>query len=403
MTHRIYSSPSFRTIAAVACAAAAAAGLVLARTATATAEAAGPSMSTVPAAGAPAAVRLTDAQWASLDIREAAPAAFSTLAGADAVVAVDDRTTVPVFSPATGRVTAVTAEPGQSVRRGQALASIAGVETAQASADLAAAIAQARTAEQQLALAREVAARQQGLVAAGGGASKDWRQSQSDLIAAEGANRTADAALAAARIKAVSVGADGAGQLVSPIAGQVIQRQVAAGQFVSSLAAGGQAPLFTISDLRHVWVVASLGEREGVALRVGQAVEISGLAGTRRPIRTVISWVAPTIDPLTRRLQFRAELANPDLALKPQMTARVRVLDPHAAPAVAVPSVAIVHDGDEAHCYVVTAPHTLTSRPLKVGRSEGGLTEVLAGLKPGDRIVARGAIFVDALAEGAAS
>ena len=404
MTHRIYSSPSFRTIAAVAGVATVAIGLLLARNATA--DAARPAVPPAPVAGAPSSVRLTDAQWASLDIREVASAAFSTLASVDAVVAVDDRMTVPIFSPATGRVTAVAVEPGQSVRRGQALASIAGAETAQAAADLAAAGAQARTAEQQLALAREVAARQQGLVAAGGGASKDWRQSQSDLIAAEGAKRTADAALAAARVKAASVGADaadGAGQLVSPIAGQVIQRQVATGQFVSSLAAGGQAPLFTISDLRHVWIVGSLGEREGAALRVGQAVEISGLAGTRHPVKSVISWVAPTIDPLTRRLQFRAELANPDLALKPQMTARVRVLDSHAAPAVAVPSVAIVHDGDEAHCYVVAAPHTLTFRALKVGRSEDGLTEVLAGLKPGDRIVARGAIFVDALAEGAAS
>ena len=401
MTHRIYSSPSFRTIAALACAAAVAVGLVLARAATA--EAAKPPVPMAPAAGAPAAVRLSDAQWASLDIREVAPAAFTTLASADAVVAVDDRTTVPIFSPATGRVTAVMAEPGQGVRRGQALASIAGVETAQASADLASATAQARTAEQQLALAQEVAARQQGLVAAGAGAAKDWRQSQSDLIAAEGAKRIADATLEAARVKAASVGADGAGQLVSPIAGEVIQRQVATGQFVSSLAAGGQAPLFTISDLRHVWVVASLGEREGVALRVGQAVEISGLAGTRHPVRSVVSWVAPTIDPSTRRLQFRAELANLDLALRPQMTARVRVLDAQASAAVAVPSVAIVHDGDAAHCYVVTAVHTLTSRALQVGRSEDGLTEVLAGLKPGERIVARGAIFVDALAEGAAS
>lgn len=401
MTHRIYSSPTFRTIAAVAVAATVALGVVLARSATA--EAAGPPPSTTPVAGTPSSVRLGDAQWAALDIRAVAPAAFATLASADAVVAVDDRTTVPIFSPATGRVTAVAVELGQSVRRGQALASIAGLETAQAAADLASAGALARTAERQLALAREVAARQQGLVAAGGGAAKDWRQSQSDLIAAEGAQRSADAALAAARVKAASVGADGAGQLVSPIAGQVIQRQVAAGQFVSSLAAGGQAPLFTISDLRHVWIVGSLGEREGVTLQVGQAVEISGLAGMRRPVRSVISWVAPTIDPSTRRLQFRAELANLDLALRPQMTARVRVLDSHAAPALAVPSVAIVHDGDAAHCYVVTAPHTLTLRSIEIGRSEDGLTEVLAGLKPGDRIVARGAIFVDALAEGAAS
>jgi cobalt-zinc-cadmium efflux system membrane fusion protein len=394
---------SLVTLALLACLG----GLWLMRTSAAQASpAAAPAAS---AASAAASVQLSDTQWASLDIQAAAPATFSTAAIADAVVAVDDRVTVPVFSPATGSVTAVVAELGQSVRRGQALAEIAGVETAQAASDLAAATAQARTAERQLALSREVATRQQALVDAGGGAAKDWHQSQSDLIAAEGAKRIADAALLAARTKAVSVGvsggqgAAGPARLVAPIAGQVIQRQIAAGQFVSSLAAGGAAPLFTISDLRRVWVVGSLGEREGASLRVGQAVEVTTLALPGRSLRSVITWVAPVVDPLTRRVQFRAELANTDLSLRPQMTARVRVLDSHAAPVIAIPGSAIIRDGDEAHCYVATAQHTLTLRVLKLGRVEGNLTEVLSGLKPGERVVTRGAIFVDTLAEGAAS
>jgi len=362
-------------------------------------------------AGASDSVQLSDAQWSTLDIRTAATASLTTLAVADAVVAVDDRATVPVFSPATGRIAEVTVDAGQSVRRGQLLASIAGTETAQAVSDLAGATAQARTAERQLALSREVAARQQALVDAGGGAAKDWHQSQSDLIAAEGASRVADATLAAARVKAASVGIDpampeagtGLARLVSPIDGQVIQRQVAAGQFISSLASGGAAPLFTISDLRRVWVVGSLGEREGATLRVGQAVEISTLASTSHLVRSVVSWVSPTVDPQTRRIQFRAELANLDLALKPQMTARMRLIDGRPAPTVAIASVAIIHDGDEAHCYVATGPRTLTARRLRIGRTEAGLTEVLAGLKPGERVVTRGAIFVDTLVEGRAS
>ena len=411
MTLRIYTAPSFRTVAAVAGLAVLVTALWLAKAGHAEAVGASTSTSAPPAASAPETIRVTDAQWASLDIRAVATLPFRTLAEADAVIAVDDRVTVPIFSPATGRVTTVMAEPGEFVRRGQALASIAGIETAQAVSDLAAATAQARTAEQQLALAREIAARQQGLVTAGGGAAKDWRQSQSDLIAAEGAERIADATLTAARIKASSVGADAsaagsgrdAARLVSPIDGQVIQRQVATGQFVSSLAAGGQTPLFAISDVRHVWVVGSLGERDGALLHVGQAVEVSTMAGGAHSLRTVVSWVAPTVDLQTRRILFRAELANLDLALKPQMTAHVRVFDPGAAPTVAIPALAIVRDGDEAHCYVASASHVLTLRRLKLGRTEAGFTEVLAGLRPGERIVARGAIFVDTLAEGAAS
>ncbi len=408
MIRRLLAPPLPRAIAAAAIMLMLAGGLWLARTGSA--EAAKPSVSAASDASASASVQLSDAQWATLDIRTASTASFQTLAVADAVVTVDERTTVPVFSPATGRVTAVAVEAGQEVRRGQLLASIAGTETAQAGSDLAAATAQARTAERQLALSREVAARQQALVDAGGGATKDWHQSQADLITAEGAKRIADAALVAARVKAASVGADGSApdgiagpaRLVAPIDGQVIQRQVAAGQFISSLAAGGTGPLFTISDLRHVWVVGSLGERDGAALRAGQAVEISTLS-MAHPVKSVVSWVAPIVDSQTRRVQFRAELANMDLALKPQMTARIRVFDVGAAPTIAIPSIAIVHDGDAAHCYVATAPRTLTLRQLKLGRTEAGLTEVLSGLKPGDRVVTRGAIFVDALAEGAAS
>jgi len=384
-------------------------GLWLARNGRA--EAARPSASTTVATSAPASIQLTDAQWATLDIRGAASVSLTTLAIADAVVTVDERSTVPVFSPATGRVVGVSVENGQTVRRGQVLASIAGAETAQAASDLAGAAAQARTAGRQLALSQEVAARQQALLDAGGGAAKDWRQSQSDLVASEGAKRIADAALAASRVKATSVGVDPgaldgvatAARLVAPIDGQIIQRQVSAGQFIGSLAAGGAVPLFTISDLRRVWAVGSLGERDGATLRVGQAVEIWTLASGSHSLRSVVSWVSPTVDPQSRRIQFRAELANRDLTLKPQMTARIRVIDAAAAPTVAIPSTAIIHDGDEAHCYVASGVRTLTSRAVKLGRTEDGLTEVLSGLKPGERVVTHGAIFVDTLAEGAAS
>ena len=408
MTRRLLVSTPLQAVA-VAVLFLLAGGLWLARSGPARAERTGAAAGAV--ASTSNSVQLSDTQWSTLDIRTAANAGLTTLAIADAVVTVDDRATVPVFSPATGRVAQVTVEVGQSVRRGQMLASIAGTETAQAASDLAAAIAQVRTTERQLVLSREVATRQQALVDAGGGAAKDWHQSQSDLIAAEGAERIADATLAAARVKAAAVGVDppspraGAdpARLVAPIDGQIIQRQVAAGQFISSLAAGGATPLFTISDLRRVWVVGSLGEREGAALRVGQAVEISTLVSTSHPARSVVSWISPTIDPQTRRVQFRAELANSDLLLKPQMTASIRVLDATAAPTLAIASVAIIHDGDEAHCYVATGPRTLMARRLKIGRTEAGLTEVLSGLKPGERVVTRGAIFVDTLAEGAAS
>jgi cobalt-zinc-cadmium efflux system membrane fusion protein len=351
------------------------------------------------------ALELPQAQWASLDIRTVASASFATVAVADAVVTVDENVTVPVFSPATGRLQEVHAEIGQVVRKGQLLATIAGSETSQAASDLAAATALARTAAQQLSQARATAARQRGLLDAGGGTNKDLLQSQSDLTAAEGAKSSADAALAAARVKATAVGLDDAsqaGRLTSPLDGQVIQRQATPGQFIGSLASGGSTPLFTISDLRRLWVLGSVAEREAATVRVGQGVEVS-VPGIPKPIRARVAWVSPTVDAPSRRVQFRVEIGNLGLALKPQMTARLRVLDPQAAPSIAIPGSAVIHDGRQAHCYVLVGARQLAMRELTLGRSDGGEVEVLSGLKAGERIVARGAIFVDAMAEGAAS
>ena len=351
------------------------------------------------------AVRLSDDQWSTLEVRAVTHAAFATITTADAVVSTDDDATVPVFSPTSGRIAAVHVAVGQTVHKGQALATIAGSETSQAAADLAAAIAQARTATSQLALARATLARQQGLVEAGGGARKDLLQAQSDLAAAEGAKSTADAALEASRAKASAVGIEGGaapGPLTSPIDGEVIQRQAVAGQFIGSLASGSATPLFTVSDLRRVWVVGSVGEGDAARVRVGQGVAIT-VAGGVQPLRATIGWVAPTVDAQTRRVAFRAVVPNPDHALRPLMSAHVRVLDAHAPSALAIPASAVIFDGAAAHCFVVSGQRQLSLRKLTVGRSDGGLVEVLSGLDGSERVVARGAIFVDALAEGAAS
>jgi cobalt-zinc-cadmium efflux system membrane fusion protein len=363
------------------------------------------------AAQASGSVQLSLLQWESLDIRPVGMASFPTLVVADGIVSVDDNATVPVYSPANGRVLAVEAEVGAHVRQGQALAAIVGAETAQAESDLAAASAAMRTARKQLDLGQATVARLRGLVDAGGGAAKDWLQAQSDLVAAQGSLDTATAAEAAARAKARALGLDGARhggiagqtQVLSPIAGEVIQRQLATGQLVANLSAGAATPLFTVSDLRRVWVIASVGEADAGRIRLGQPVSVSGLDDGAEPMRAKVAWVAPTLDAETRRMSVRIELPNPRLALKPQMSVRVKVMDEHPVQAIAIPSSAVVFDGQDAHCFVASGVQTLTVRHLKLGRGEAGLVEVLSGLRAGERVVVRGALFVDTVDAGASS
>ena len=349
---------------------------------------------------------LPEAQWRTLDVQAAAPADFPTVLVADATVAVDNDRTVPVFSPATGRVIALDAAVGQHVMRGAVLARVAGAETAQAVADLSTAEATEHGSAAQLTLARAAERRASETLAAGGGTEKDWQQRQADLASALAADQSAHAATEAARTKAAAVGLDAATGAAAatavraPIAGEVIQRQVAAGQFVASLASNaGGAPLFTVSDLGRVWVLASVPEADAGRVQAGQEADVTVLGNGGAPLRSRVSWVAPVLDPQTRRLAFRVELANPEGRLRPQMTAEVR-LRQAGARGLAIPTLAIVRDGARAHCYVVTGERTLATRELQLGRTEGDRTEVLAGLREGERVIARGALFVDAMAQG---
>lgn len=360
-----------------------------------------------PAAAASAgSFQPSEAQWAALGFETAAPAPFDVVATVEGSVMVNDNATVNVFSPYSGRVTSVTAVAGQVVRRGAPLFAVLAVEAAQAASDVAGAAAAEITARKQFELAQRTEKRQRELWQAEAGAEKDWLQSQSDLVAAEGTLRATVAAAAATRDKVAVLGAalpppGQAAQVTASADGMVVQRQVAPGQFVNSLAAGGNAPLMVISDLRRVWVVGYVAEADLSRVAVGQPVEISGPGLAGPPLRARVSFIASLLDPATRRVAVRAEVDNAKGLLKPQQSVTLRLLsdnsktNANATAVLAVPRRALVYDGPKVRAYVVSGPRMLTARELAIGRVQGEFAEVTAGLKAGERVLTRGALFID--------
>ena len=360
-----------------------------------------------PAPVAPGSFRPSDAQFASLTIAPVRSETFDAVVTTDGSVAVNDNATVGVFSQFSGRITALHVQPGDAVRRGAPLATLLATEPAQAGSDIAAATSATATARKQLELAQATEQRQHELFLAEAGAEKDWRQSQSDLVAAQGTLHAAEVALAAARAKAAVLGTvpgdrgEGSGQAViaSPIDGVVVQRQAAPGQYVNSLATGASTPLFTVSDLRRLWVLGNVAEADVARIHVGQPVEINALALGTRTLRASVAWIASTLDPATHRVAIRAELSGADAVLKPLMSVTLRVLEAHPAMALAVPRSALVYDGAEVHCYVAQPDHTLVLRKLQLGRVQDGRAEVKAGLAAGEQVVTRGTLFIDRAAQ----
>jgi cobalt-zinc-cadmium efflux system membrane fusion protein len=352
--------------------------------------------------------RPTADQLKSLTISPVEERAFDQIEATNGQIEPDGDKTTPVVSPFTGQVLQVLAEPGQRVTRKTPLFTVAATEAAQARADLATGLGGVATADAQLKLARETEQRTGELYRTGGGALKDWRQAQSDLIAAEGQMRSAEAALGSARSRLAALGQSEAdiaalektpaaravparAMVYAPVDGVVTRRALGPGQAIT---AGGDA-LFSVSDLSSVWLTAQVQESSAGKVKLGATVSVTTPAYPGRVFKAKVNYVAPTLDPDTHRLPVRAVIANADGALKPDMFAQFRIDSGPIGRGPAAPETAVIREGDTARVWTLEPDGTLHIRPVVTGVVEDGLVQITQGLKAGDRVVSKGALFVD--------
>lgn len=352
--------------------------------------------------------RPTPEQLAALKVVPVGTGSAPGYTDATGTISVDENRSTPVLLPFSGQVADVLVQAGQHVARGQPLLRVASPEFVDARNALVAASTAQVSATAQLRIAQDDARRAQAIYQSAGGALKDFRQAQSDLVTAQSAARSADAALDAARARLALLGQSGAqvrrmqgggaaaGALTTyqaPVAGVIATRDVAPGQYIS---AGGTTPLMTIADLSDVWLVAQLPESDTASVRLGDPVTVTTPAYPGRRFRAVVNNIAAQLDPATHRLPVRATVANPDGALKPQMFASFAIQRRgSAAPGLLVPAGAVIHEGDAARVWVLGPGDLLRARAVTVGDSQAGYEKVTGGLRPGERIVTAGALFVN--------
>ncbi len=358
----------------------------------------------------------TPEEQANITIQPAQLRSFADEVATDGKVAANDDRTTQSFPPFTGRVTRVSVTAGQAGRKGEPLASVAANEVIQAQSDLLAAHGAEQQAQAQLAQARANFERQTTLYKADAAARRDYEQARTDLGAAEQAAGNARAASAAAagrvnvlnlasQLPALNRAADRGrflheATLVSPIAGVVIQRQVGEGQFVNSVAGGAAQPLLAVSDTRSLWLVANLRDTDAQGVRIGDPIHahIDALGG--QEVAGRINFVAPAVDPNSRRVLVHAEIPNRDGRLRPEMFAQISILTGHPREAVAVPQGAVVYEGPKARVWVAKPNGVFGLREVALGVSQDGFVEVRSGVAPGERVAVAGALFLDEAGKG---
>jgi cobalt-zinc-cadmium efflux system membrane fusion protein len=136
-------------------------------------------------------------------------------------------------------------------------------------------------------------------------------------------------------------------------------------------------------------------EVDAPAIRRGMPLEVRVLAYPERVFKAKLAYVAPSVDPTTRRVAVRAEVENPDGALKPEMFASFSIVTGTDSKAPALPESAIIYEGRSTRIWIARDNGSLALRQVKLGRSSSGVFEVLAGVSAGEKVVTSGALFID--------
>lgn len=339
-------------------------------------------------------VTLTPAQRQHIHLQTAAAGAFHASVHTTGRVDFDNERATSVLAPFTGPVTRLLVAPGDTVAKGQVLATVDSSDFAAAVGAYSKALVAARNA-------RRIADMDADLVKHDGVSAREAAQASTDAASAE-ADR--DAALQALRalgvdpgtIQAIQSGhavAHAGGAIRAPIAGTVVERLITPGQLLQA----GSTACFTVADLSRMWVMAQVTPAELAAVHVGDRAEIStgadapALAGTVTNIGGVVNADTGLID-------VRVAVDNRDGLLKKQMYVDVALRAQQASHALLVPVSAVLRDDENLpFVYVAQADGGFARQHVTVGDRSGDNVAIRDGLTAGQQVVVDGGIFVQFL------
>ena len=230
----------------------------------------------------------------------------------------------------------------------------------------------------------------------------EWSAAANEYFALAGAqSKYARTLRADARMRLHALGMDdatirglragsGAFTLRAPTDGVVSALDVREGQQVN---AGN--PLMTINGLDQVWVEAAVPQAQTAGIEAGTPVTVTVSALPNKTFHGTVQALLPDVDPTTRTQQTRIVLKNPKRELAPGMFAEVAIASAPGTAHPLVPVEALISDGIDTRVIVALGNGGFTPVRVRTGRSSNGMTQILAGLHGGERVVTSGQFLID--------
>jgi RND family efflux transporter MFP subunit len=323
-------------------------------------------------------------------------------------LALDPDGTQAIGSLVEGRVTRVLVLPGDRVREGQLLLAISSPQLLDARQALVASEAALKTAESDLRLVTASAARTERLHAAKAASRADLERERAAKTAAEAAHARFAAEVQRARFAYAQLGGSAEGtsgvseaSIRSPMNGVVVARAAEPGQVVSA-----GTPLLTVSRMSTLALVIQAPEEAAGSVQPGAPLRFTVRAYPRREFEARVTRVAPALDPRTRTLEVVASVANDSGDLRPEMFATAALEGRSGDGVLTVPSAAVqAIEGDTV--IIAAAPRGsglhVEALPVRIGRRNVELAEVIEGVREGMLVVTAGAAIARAEIVRAAS
>lgn len=374
-------------------------------------------------------IRLTTPDVAGRMGLQVAPVESRPLAAAvtaPAELGYDETRLARLSSRVPGTVVRVEKQLGDPVRKGEVVALVDAAAVGKAKTDLLDAIATLDLREKEA--ASSAAAAMKGAVS-GLQAERDAaaaRQAQTRVLAAQQGLVNLGLPIDAEQLRKLSpagqaerlrllglppgyaktLGPDAASDnlipVVAPLDGQVVERNAVAGEVIDPATV-----LFVVADLSRVWVTADVRSEDADRIAVKQPLTFTADGHPGEALTGPVAWTSTAIDPRTRTLRVRAEIANPAAHWRAQTFGTARItLRPADTPTTVVPPDAVQREGDCRYVFVRLDETTFEVRAVRTGvRGDAGgppggkaepRVELLSGVRPGEQVVTTGSFILKA-------
>jgi cobalt-zinc-cadmium efflux system membrane fusion protein len=297
-------------------------------------------------------------------------------------ISFDENKVVKIFPRSSGQVLEAKASLGDKVTAGQILSVIK-------SADIAGNYADITSANADVVIAKRQLDNQEALFKNGIASEKEFTEAKQNYEKAKSVKTKLESTL---HINGgINSNAGGSYSIAAPINGYIVEKKISEGNYIRPDMGDY---LYTISDLRDVWVNANIYEIDIPKVKIGDHVVVKVLAYPDKIFEGTIQKLSEVLDPLNKTLRARIMLNNAQFLLKPEMFAKIFVKSKFSQQLMAIPSNSLIDLNGKNYVVVYKSKCDMKIVEVEVNKTIGNITYLKTGLTPGDKLIVQNQLLV---------